>query len=182
MNNFVMSDIETNLSMSDIVRLAHKFMLFEKSAGAVVFYKDSDDKIEYLLLNHGESQEKPDTEYWNFPKGTMEKGESEIGAAKREIAEETGLADLKFLPKFRATERYFCRGIKQSNKGRSVFKTVVFFLAEAESEDTKISSEHIGWEWLCFTAANQRLNFKNSRKVLNKADKFLHNRISEGSL
>jgi 8-oxo-dGTP pyrophosphatase MutT (NUDIX family) len=33
---------------------------------------------------------------WDFPKGLIEPGETELDAAKRETAEETGLADLDF--------------------------------------------------------------------------------------
>src|SRR3977135_2363047 len=33
---------------------------------------------------------------WDFPKGMIEPGESELDAAKRETLEETGLADLEF--------------------------------------------------------------------------------------
>lgn len=154
-------------------------MIFSKSVGAIIFYRGAKNQIEYLLLNHGESQKKSDIEYWNFPKGTMEKGESEVETARREIIEETGLTALNFLPKFKVAERYFCRGMKQSDKGKLIFKTVVFFLAEAESRDIKISNEHIGWEWSSFTNANQRLNFKESQRILSKADKFLQEQISK---
>src|SRR3977135_1617321 len=33
---------------------------------------------------------------WDFPKGMIEPGETELDAAKRETAEETGLTDLDF--------------------------------------------------------------------------------------
>lgn len=154
-------------------------MLFTKSVGAVVFYKSPEGQIEYLLLNHGKSRKKSDIEYWNFPKGTMEKGETEIQTARREIEEETGLVNLKFVPKFREAERYFCRGTKQSNKGKLIFKTVILFLAEAKNRDIKISNEHVGWEWLDSVTAIHRLNFKSGRKIMRKADKFLHNKISK---
>lgn len=153
-------------------------MIFSKSVGAVIFCRNADNKIEYLLLNHRDDYERS-IEYWNFPKGTVEKGELEIETAKREITEETGLADLEFLPKFRTTERYFCRGVKLENRGKLFFKTVIFFLAQTNDREVKISNEHVGWEWLDFIGANQRLNFKQSRRILSKADKFLHDRMAK---
>jgi len=157
-------------------------MRFTKSAGAVIFYRSSAGQIEYLLLNHGESEKKSEIEYWNFPKGIMEKGESEIETAKREIAEETGLVSLFFLPKFKAAERYFYREKRALNKGELIFKIVNFFLAEAKDKNVKISSEHVGWKWLDFTEANQQIKFKSSRKILIKADKFLHDYLAKKSI
>lgn len=158
-------------------------MRFAKSAGAVVFYRSAEGRIEYLLLNHGASQKRSKAAYWNFPKGTMEKGESETETAKREIREETGLAGLIFLPKFKAVERYFCRGTKPDNSGKLILKTVILYLARAEDKEVKISSEHINYEWLPFEQALERVDlFKSSRKVLIRADKFLRDYFSKKSL
>jgi 8-oxo-dGTP pyrophosphatase MutT (NUDIX family) len=149
-------------------------MFFVKSVGAVIFYRSPEEKIEYLLLNHGESQKNSDIEYWNFPKGTVEKGETEIETAKREITEETGIAELNFLPKFKVAERYFCRGTKLENKGKLILKTVIFYLAETKTKDIIISSEHIDYEWLSYKLALERIKkFKASQNILKKADKFL---------
>lgn len=146
---------------------------FKKSAGAVIFHKSVDGRIEYLLLNHGPSR-KPDFEYWNFPKGGMERGESEMEAAKREIEEESGLSDLKIFSGFRVLERYFTRGMKLSNKDKVFFKTVVFFLAQAKNKEIKLSDEHVGYEWLPYEAALERIRLhKKSQKVLERADKFI---------
>ena len=155
-------------------------MIFTKSVGAVVFYKSPSGQIEFLLLNHGKEHNNS-VEYWNFPKGTAENGETEKATALREIKEETGLADLKLFSRFRETERYFCRGTKPENRGKLIFKTAVFFLAQVENRGVKISSEHIGWEWLDFATASRRLNFNQSRSILKKADKFLYDYFSRTS-
>jgi bis(5'-nucleosidyl)-tetraphosphatase len=34
--------------------------------------------------------------YWDFPKGIVETGEEPLGAARREVEEETGLTELNF--------------------------------------------------------------------------------------
>lgn len=155
-------------------------MLFKKSVGAVVFYRSPENKIEYLLLNHGENQNGSGIEYWNFPKGEIEDGESEKEAARREIAEETGLTNFKYLPNFRAAERYFYRWTEPKNKSQLFFKTAVFYLAQAGDKNVKISSEHIDYEWLPFAAALERMKkFKASRKVLKKAEEFLNGYFSK---
>jgi len=153
-------------------------MFFAKSVGAVIFYRLPGGQIEYLLLNHGEAQHKTGIEYWNFPKGTVEKGELEIETAKREIEEETGLINLNFDKKFKIAERYFCRGIKPENKGKLIFKTVIFYLAETKTKNIKISPEHIGYEWLFYEESFERIKkFKASQKILSKANKFIYGKI-----
>ncbi len=108
----------------------------------------------------------------------MEKGEAEEETARREIEEEAGLANLKFVPKFREPERYFCRGIKLENRGKLFFKTVIFYLAQAETKNVKISAEHVGYEWLSYEKALERIKrFKSSQKILKKADKFIYEHL-----
>lgn len=53
------------------------------SAGIVPVYLDADDNYKVLLLRSHD--------YWDFPKGKVEPGESIIDAAKRETLEEAGL-------------------------------------------------------------------------------------------
>ncbi|HEX2200302.1 MAG TPA: NUDIX domain-containing protein [Burkholderiales bacterium] len=57
------------------------------AAGAVVFRR-TDRGVRLLVLRAYKN--------WDFPKGMVEPGESELEAARRECAEETGLADLEF--------------------------------------------------------------------------------------
>jgi 8-oxo-dGTP pyrophosphatase MutT (NUDIX family) len=57
------------------------------SAGVVVVRREDSSWL-YLLLRA--------YNYWDFPKGIVEQGEEPLQAAVREVAEETGLADLAF--------------------------------------------------------------------------------------
>lgn len=133
-------------------------MRTEKSAGAIVFRKD-ENKIFYLLLNYGN--------HWDFPKGNIEQGENEQETAKREIKEETGL-NVEFINGFREKIGYF-----YVRDGDRISKTVIYFLAEAKSEDIRLSFEHKGFKWLKFEEALNLTTFNNSKNILEKANNFL---------
>ncbi|PIS39052.1 MAG: diadenosine tetraphosphate hydrolase [Candidatus Nealsonbacteria bacterium CG08_land_8_20_14_0_20_43_11] len=141
-------------------------MALEKSAGAVVFRREN-NKIYYLLL-HYPSSAKAAKDYWDFPKGHLDKGEDELAAAHREIEEETGLKDVKFIESFKEWIKYFFRF-----KGKNIFKIVTFFLTEAKTSEIKVSTEHLGYQWLEYEPALAALTFKNAQGILKKADEFL---------
>lgn len=141
-------------------------MPIKKSAGAVIFKKEK-GKIFYLLLNYA-AIGRVDKSYWGFSKGTIEKGEKEIDTIIREIREETGIKDLKFIKGFKETEKYFFR-----SKGENIFKTVFYLLAETKTKKIKLSFEHLGREWLPYEEAIENLSFKNAKKILKKANDFL---------
>jgi bis(5'-nucleosidyl)-tetraphosphatase len=137
-------------------------MIEELSAGAVVFHEDASNHNRRFLVLHYPAG------HWDFPKGAVEKGETEQEAARREIMEETGLKIDSFIPDFRKKIEYHYR-----RSGGLSHKQVVFFLARAERDDVKISFEHSGYEWLTFEQSIRRLTFENARKVLIDANDFI---------
>jgi len=143
-------------------------MPVERSAGAIVFRKNKE--LKYLLLHYSGTTGE---DYWSFPKGHIEEKESEKETVIREIKEETGITDIKFIDGFKEKISYF---YKKENK--TIYKEVFFFLAETETKEIKISYEHIGYEWLNFEDALARLKFKNDKEVFIKAHKFLVSRKS----
>jgi bis(5'-nucleosidyl)-tetraphosphatase len=134
-------------------------MLNEKSCGAVVYIKNPN--VKYLLLQY-------EAGHWDFVKGNVETGENEQQTAVRELGEETGIADAKFINGFKETISYFYK-----RQGATVLKEVVFFLMETKTANIKLSFEHIGFIWLTYDDAMRRLTFKNARDVLQKANEFL---------
>ena len=128
----------------------------EKSAGAVVFHRA--ENVEYLLLL---------SNFWGFPKGHLERGESERDAALREVREEAGL-DVTLLDGFREVDEYW-----YARHGERVRKIAIFFLAEAPHRDSKISWEHTAMAWLSFDEAMTRLTYRNGQEILRKANEFL---------
>ena len=142
-------------------------MPVEKSAGAVIFRRE-DNKIYYLLLHYPSTTRGAERNYWDLPKGHVEKGEKEIETVKREVEEETGLEDIEFIEGFKTWIKYFFR-----YKGKTVFKIVTFYLIETKEKNVKISFEHLGYDWLSFKKAMAKLTFDNAKGILKKADKFL---------
>lgn len=141
-------------------------MPIEKSAGAVIFRQEN--KKNYYLLLHYPSSRKAAGDYWDLPKGHIERGENELAAVKREVKEETGLKDIEFVKGFKEWLKYFFKF-----QGKNILKFVTFYLAETKTKEVKISSEHIGFKWLTYEEAIAKLTFKNAKEILKKANIFL---------
>ncbi|MGO8805047.1 MAG: bis(5'-nucleosyl)-tetraphosphatase [Candidatus Bathyarchaeia archaeon] len=135
-------------------------MLREKSCGAVVFIR-KDDTAKYLLLNYAAG-------HWDFVKGNVEVNESEKQTVVRELQEETSITGAQFIDDFREAIAYFYR-----RQGLTVHKEVVFFVMEAFTDKVELSFEHVGYIWLDYKHALEKLSFKNSKDVLQKAQDFL---------
>lgn len=142
-------------------------MPVEKSAGAVIFYKPKKEEPQYLLLHYPGST-KNAKDYWDFPKGHIEKGETEIETVKREVKEETNIENIQIIPGFKTSIKYFFQ-----KEGKRIFKIVTFYLAQSSTKEVKISSEHIGYVWLPFNEAIEKVTYKNAKGVLKKAHQFL---------
>jgi len=140
-------------------------MLNEKSCGAVVYLKNTEAK--FLLLQY-------EAGHWDFVKGNVEEGETEQETTLRELSEETGIIDARFISGFKEKISYFYK-----RQGATVYKEVVFFLMEAKTAEVKISFEHIAFEWLTYEKAMQRLSYKNARDVLQKSHEFM---IKQGTI
>ena len=131
-------------------------MLTERSAGCVLF-RDTGTQRYYLLLHYT-------TGHWDFPKGNIEEGERDVDTVVREVEEETGIADIEFIPGFMEVIKYFYR-----RSGQLVDKQVVFYLACTHTDRVTISHEHIGFTWLAYEDALAKLTYENSRRLFTKA-------------
>lgn len=139
-----------------------------RSAGAIVFRRDKKE-IKYLLICYGTKEKF----WWDFPRGQIEKGEKELETAKREIFEETGVKELKFLPHFQESYTYFFRGYKPNDKGELIFKENIIFLTETKTKKITLSAEHHNFAWLSYKEALKKLTYKNSKEILKKAHQYL---------
>lgn len=130
----------------------------EKSCGAIVCRKYHGN-LEILLVQHLMGG------HWSFPKGHVEKGETEIQTALREIKEETGI-EVMIDHTFRQTVIY--------SPKQDVIKKVVYFIARAKNYDFSPQPEEISQiRWLQFDAAYSYLTHEKDKQLLKKARPFL---------
>jgi 8-oxo-dGTP pyrophosphatase MutT (NUDIX family) len=135
----------------------------ERSAGVLLYRTPPrHTEPEFLLLDYGR--------FWDYPKGHVEKGEDDRAAALRELKEEAGIADVELRDGFRHEMTYFFR-----DKKRGVIrKTVVFFLARANAKaELTLSNEHVGGEFLPYSAALARVTYKSAKEALEAAKKYI---------
>lgn len=130
------------------------------SAG-IITYTIEDNAILYLLLHYTAG-------HWEFPKGTMEPGETKEETAIRELEEETGLTAI--------IDEDFEESINypfMTHDKELVHKTVYFFTGRATSTEVKLSHEHIDYKWLPYKEALTQLTYANGKTLLKKAHKHI---------
>jgi 8-oxo-dGTP pyrophosphatase MutT (NUDIX family) len=116
-----------------------------RAAGAVVFRR-TDGGPRLLLLRAYKN--------WDFPKGLIEPGETELDAAKRETREETGLTELDFPFDDAHKDTFPYAGGKIAR----------YFLAETGESKIELPvsaelgrPEHHEWRWVSFDEAENLL-------------------------
>lgn len=130
----------------------------EYSAGVVIH---AGSPRQYLLLHYPSG-------HWDFPKGHIEAGETELQAALREVTEETGIATVEIHTGFRhAFEYFYKRG------AANVRKTVVYFVGRVEPQAVRVSHEHRGFVWLPFEKALAKITYRNAKDLLSAAERFV---------
>ena len=137
---------------------------WEISVGSCIF-RETPEGRRYLLLQYPSG-------HYDFAKGHVEAGETEEDTLRRETEEETGIKDLTILP-LRVSIRYHYvakgneeRRRKEEGRGTSIFKQVHFYPAETKTVDVELSHEHIGFVWLPYQEAVERVTFENARRVI----------------
>ena len=134
-------------------------MIYEKACGAVV-YTILNGRIHYVIIQQQEG-------FHGFPKGHVEKNETEGETALREIYEEVGLRPT-LIKGFKVIDEY------PLLRKQHVIKQVVYFLAEYSSQAIIIQEEELlGAMLLPYEEAIKILDYESSRKVLAQADHFL---------
>lgn len=140
----------------------------EKSAGIIIF-RNTPSGREYLIVHaSGTGEGTSRLDFWDFPKGLLEKGEKGIDTAIREVKEEVGIEDFSFVDGFKETVHYFTR-----REGKPVPKFVVMFLAEAKDDKVKLSWEHDKYEWLIFREGYKRISRRQMKEALEAAEEYL---------
>lgn len=146
-----------------------KIKKFERqfSAGGAVYKTSKKGNIKWLLI-------KPTgTDRWQLPKGKIDKGESTIEAALREVKEEGGV-ETKIIKKIGSSSYFY---VFEDTK---CFKTVTYFLMELvkktkEGHDNEI--DEVKFEE--FEKAHELLSFKDDKNILKKAKEILESPIQK---
>tara|TARA_B100001564_G_C20661511_1_gene681778 strand:- start:1681 stop:2091 length:411 start_codon:yes stop_codon:yes gene_type:complete len=100
--------------------------------------------------------------HWDFPKGHVEKSDdNRLSTAARELREETGITDGRFIEDFEYRTSYNFR-----HKGKRIDKQVFWYIAETETMAVKISHEHQEHLWLDWEGAMRQLTHEESKGVL----------------
>lgn len=133
--------------------------LLRKSCGVIPYWKGPEG-VRYLLVLQSNG-------CWSFPKGHMERGESETETALRETWEETGLEPV-LLPGFREVVEYTTR--------MNTRKQVVLFLGEVRGEPRADGREILGFCWITLAEAKKRL-MADQHPVLDRAARLLEREV-----
>lgn len=133
----------------------------EDSAGGIVIRNTAAGPV-FLLIRDPYHN-------WGLPKGHVEEGETAESAARREVAEETGLIDLALIADVATIDWYF------QDRRERVHKFCRFFLfASTAGEPRPELREGISeCVWLPYAEALERITYDNAREVLREAGRKL---------
>ena len=141
-------------------------MQHEKSCGALVLRRDENEGKTYILMIRHKAGG-----CRSFPKGHMERGETEYMTAVREVYEETAVQIRLETADFRETVHYFPLP--------GVSKEVVYFLAKTKQTEIRPRQGEIAEvEWVPIEQAEASLSHENDKAVFRAAMK----KYDEGAL
>ena len=124
----------------------------------VCVFRFAENRPEYLLLRRA-AEETIHTGIWQFVTGTIEDGEKGLGAALRELKEETGMTPERFWVVPYTNAFYDHRA--------DAMTLIPFFAAQcAMGEVPRLSSEHTAFEWVGYKEARSRLVWPGQRNGL----------------
>lgn len=125
-----------------------------KSSGIVIIRYENE--IPLLLLMRAYS-------HWDFPKGGIEKNETKLEAAIREVKEETGITNLNF---------HWGKTLYETEQFGKNNKIVYYFIAETNEKDVVINvnetsgiKEHEEYRWVTFEEAKSMTVFRINKVI-----------------
>ena len=134
-------------------------MTYEKSCGAVVFTQTVND-IKYLLVQNLDG-------IYGFPKGHMERDETEEETALREVFEETNIK-IELIDGFKKTDEYLLP------RKDSTLKRVVYFLGKFQNQNVICQREELsGTYLLTYREAISLLKYESLKCILKEADDYI---------
>jgi 8-oxo-dGTP pyrophosphatase MutT (NUDIX family) len=136
------------------------------SYGIVPLFRDG-DKWQVLVV-HQISYRGDD--FWIFPKGHAESGESPVEAALRELTEETGVSEVTI-----DTSAPISISYSFIHEGVRIEKVVEYRIGYCENKSTNISQPHEIKElrWCTFEEARELVTHQNTKDVLSQVEQQL---------
>src|SRR2546425_8230870 len=130
----------------------------ETGAGGLVSGRGGDAVVRFLLTRDSYKT-------WGSPKGHLEAGEPPAEAARREVAEETGLGDLALHGPIQVIDWYF------RFRGKTIHKHCHFFLFESrQGEPVPQAEERItDCDWHQLAEAVRTISYANARAGIERA-------------
>ena len=131
-------------------------MMKEKSCGIIVFLNDT-----VLIIKHVKG-------HYGFPKGHVEKNETEYETAIREVKEETNI-DASIIDGFRDYITY--------SPKKNVIKDVIYFVGIAKSFDLKNQEKETSeCKFVSISEALNLISFEDEKGIFKKALDFYKNK------
>lgn len=137
-------------------------MITEKSCGAVVFTRIN-SQVKYVIIESKGG-------IFGFPKGHMERDESERETALREVYEETGL-------KVELIDGFLTEDNHTFMVGSEIrMKHIVYFLGEYDGQSFVAQEAELNGIYLLdYLEAIGMLQFESSKRILTEANSFIQN-------
>ena len=133
----------------------------EQSFGVVPIYRKGTD-LKFLLIQHTAG-------HWAFPKGHADEGETEIQTARRELREETGIADVMLITMPPFDEHY-----RVNRKGQPREKLVRYWIGYVRDLRVRMQETEVqAYKWATLAEARQLITYIQSRNLLEEVVKYL---------
>ena len=134
-----------------------------QSSAGIILIRFKDEKTPKLLLLRSHN-------FWDFPKGKLEKNENKLQAAIRELKEETGITNISF---------EWGKVLYETEMFGPYRKKVCYFLAKTDIENVVLEKnptsgllEHEEYRWVTFEEAKE-LTVGRINKVLEWVNSYL---------
>jgi 8-oxo-dGTP pyrophosphatase MutT (NUDIX family) len=156
-----------------MAREPHRKMKRARSAGGVVFRRgvpssgpsadgpEGRDDPMILLLQH-------ETGKWMLPKGTIERDETPDRVALREVAEETGLRNVRIVADLGEEHYMFFWKTEDTYYDKTVHYYLMEFLGGEEPSPQR-EEGFVRCEWVTIPEAVDRIKYKETRQVVQRA-------------
>lgn len=134
----------------------------EQSFGVIPLYKSDKSGLKFLLIQHHAG-------HWAFPKGHAEPGETELQTARRELREETGIADVLLI-----TSPVFEEHYTLNRRGQPREKIVRYWVGYVQSQKVTVQEaevrDHI---WATLDEARTLITYAQNKSMFEEVIRHL---------